>query len=404
MERIRVDVIPKGLAPVCHASQYDTGRVIRLDLVELLQGYTLSDETAEIQVRKPDGHIVTDAVTVESGKTYIDIVTTEQMTACEGDNECELKISKDGAEICTVLFKMRVQKSVLEGGDPSESFIHDLNEQIAEAVAGQYTGDVIFDDAPTAGHGTPYAVTSEGVKNAVEAYDSLSKLADVDIDTPTSNQALVYDPVSDTWVNGEVSTVGSIDDLNDVDTTGKANGDSLRYDTNSSEWVAKPTIIECLQTQYDAWKNATPSQLKPLTEYVITDAPNLNPTASDIEYSSGVTVKQGLDNICSGVLSAERVLITPTASGVSNYGEGSYYYQRGKLTFVHINVQGLTANSQVTIFTMPSGARPVQSVYACGFCGNTYTGVANININASGVVKVASVDTYASVYVCYMAT
>lgn len=53
------------------------------------------------------------------------------------------------------------------------------------------------------------------------------------------------------------------------------------------------TAIECTQAQYDTWKNA--GQLKPQTSYIITDAPNLNPTASDIEYSSGVTVKDELD-------------------------------------------------------------------------------------------------------------
>ncbi len=53
------------------------------------------------------------------------------------------------------------------------------------------------------------------------------------------------------------------------------------------------TAIECTQAEYDTWKNA--GQLKPQTSYIITDAPNLNPTASDIEYSSGVTVKQAID-------------------------------------------------------------------------------------------------------------
>ena len=54
------------------------------------------------------------------------------------------------------------------------------------------------------------------------------------------------------------------------------------------------TAIECTQAEYDTWKNA--GQLKPQTSYIITDAPNLNPTASDIEYSSGVTVKQAIDS------------------------------------------------------------------------------------------------------------
>lgn len=291
MERIRLDIIPKGLMPVCHASQYDDGRVIRLDLMDGLQGYSLTDEEIELDVRKPDGHIVTASVDVVAGNTFVDIVTTEQMCAVEGENICELKISKDGAEIYSLNFRMMVEKSVTEGGDPSESFIHNLNQQIYDAVADQYEGNVIFDDVPTANHGTPYTVTSEGIKNAISEAtpDNLSDLNDVSISSPSSNQALVWDAENNRWTNGEVSTVGSIDDLDDVDTTGKASGDSLRYDGN--EWVAKPTTITLTQAEYNALQTKEPN-----THYVITDAPNLNPTASDIEYSSGVSVKQAIDS------------------------------------------------------------------------------------------------------------
>ena len=190
-----------------------------------------------------------------------------------------------------------------EGGDPSESFIHNLNQQIYDAVAEQYTGEVIFDAVPTENHGTGYAVTSEGVKNAIsEAVpDALNDLSDVDIDNPTSNQALVFNPVTQKWENGEVSTVGSIDDLNDVDTTGKQEGDSLRYIGN--EWKAQPTTVEMTQAEYDAIVDFTPYAN---THIVITDAPNLNPTASDIEYQSGVTVAD--------MLNVETGIFTPSAN------------------------------------------------------------------------------------------
>jgi len=177
MERIRLDIIPKGLMPVCHASQYDAGRVIRLDLMDGLQGYSLTNEEIELNVRKPDGHIVTASVDVVEGQTYVDIVTTEQMCAVEGENICELKISKDNAEIYSLNFRMMVEKSVTEGGDPSESFIHNLHTQIAEGVAEevatQYdSANVIFDNEPTDNHGIGYTVTSEGIKTAIDnAFD-----------------------------------------------------------------------------------------------------------------------------------------------------------------------------------------------------------------------------------------
>lgn len=164
----------------------------------------------------------------------------------------------------------------------------DIQALVGSEVAAQYdSANVIFDPVATPGHGTGFVVSSEYIANL-----EVGDLADTEISGQAQGEALVWDGTK--WVNGTVSTVGNLDDLNDVDTTGKADGDSLRYD--GAEWVAKPTTIACTQAQYNTWKNATPSQLKKGVHYVITDAPNLNPTASDIEYSSGVTVKQAIDS------------------------------------------------------------------------------------------------------------
>lgn len=53
-------------------------------------------------------------------------------------------------------------------------------------------------------------------------------------------------------------------------------------------------IFKVTQAEYDALVQA--GTLVHNALYVISDAPNLNPTASDIEYSSGVTVKQAIDS------------------------------------------------------------------------------------------------------------
>lgn len=54
-------------------------------------------------------------------------------------------------------------------------------------------------------------------------------------------------------------------------------------------------IFEVTQAQYDALKQA--GTLVHNALYVISDAPNLNPTASDIDYQSGVTVADKLDDL-----------------------------------------------------------------------------------------------------------
>ena len=299
MEVINLNFIPSGANPVAHASQFDEGRTTRFNLFDGSAVYTLDGtEIITVSVRKPDGHIVTESVT-NTSSTYVEVVTTEQMTACAGDNLAQIKVEKGGDTIGFLNYILSVQKDPEDGGDPSASFIHDLEQQIAEAVADQYdAADVVFDAVPTAGHGVGFAVTSEGVKNAIP--DELDDLSDVTTSAPTSGEALVWD--GSKWTNGTVSTVGSIDDLNDVDTTGKAEGDSLRYDSGSSEWVAKPIVIEVTQAEYD--QLVLDGDLQPLTTYILTDAPNLNATSEDLSYDGGAT---STHDVIAGVLHPTKI-------------------------------------------------------------------------------------------------
>ena len=317
MEVINLNFIPSGANPVAHASQFDEGRTTRFNLFDGSAVYTLDGtEIITVSVRKPDGHIVTEAVT-NTSSTYVEVVTTEQMTACAGDNLAQIKVEKGGDTIGFLNYILQVQKDPEDGGDPSASFIHDLDQQIADAVADQYdAADVVFDAVPTAGHGVGFAVTSEGVKNAIP--DELDDLSDVTYTgTPALGEAVVWD--GSKWTNGTVSTVGSIDDLNDVDTTGKAEGDSLRYDSGSGEWVAKPIVIEVTQAEYD--QLVLDGDLQPLTTYVITDAPNLNATAQNLSYDGGVTSTYDEVESVKGdvsVLQGNKVIKTKTETLTAN--------------------------------------------------------------------------------------
>lgn len=333
MERIKLNLIPSGVAPIVHLSQYDDGRQFGIDLFEGESVYALDGtETLTVNSRKPDGHVVTLTVT-NTGTSSLDVDTVEQLTAVHGVSYAKLKIEKGSVTIATLPFLIDVSRDPLENGDPSESFVDNLQTQIASAVAEQYdSNNVIFDNTPTQGHGIGFAVTSEGVANALDNLpipDELNDLSDVDISGQAQGEALVWDGTK--WVNGTVSTVGNLDDLSDVDTSGKASGDSLRYDGN--EWIAKPTTIEMTQAEYNAIVDFTPYAN---THIVITDAPNLNPTASDIEYSSGVTVKQAIDSKVNNSITTT----TDTANGKRLSGG---YIQIGNIVFVDINIELLSS-------------------------------------------------------------
>lgn len=76
-------------------------------------------------------------------------------------------------------------------------------------------------------------------------------------------------------------------------------------------------IFEVTQAEYDALKQA--GTLVHNALYVISDAPNLNATASDIEFSSGVTVADRLD-ISARFYVATVSNLTVTANSALNLG------------------------------------------------------------------------------------
>lgn len=139
MEAIKVNLIPSGISEACHASQYDVGRQIRLDLFDGLNPYTIkSGDTFTLNVRKPDNHVITQTVTGTEGNTYLVIETSEQMTAVTGENLCEIRIENDGDNIGSLNFVMQVEKDVIANGIPSESVIEDLEALVVEAVGDNY--------------------------------------------------------------------------------------------------------------------------------------------------------------------------------------------------------------------------------------------------------------------------
>jgi len=234
MEVFNLDIIPGKSAPVIHASQFDAGREFKANLFEGPTVYTLSGaETLSVIVRKPDGNMVTAAVT-NTSDSYITFETTEQMTACDGANLCELRIENGADVIGSINFIMEVEKSP-DTGITSASEIHNLEAQVdaftAIAVADQYdSANVIFDNAPTPGHGNGYAVTSEGVKNAIPANSdfSLSGLSDTTITSPSANQILQYS--SNKWQNKPFTLAN----LTDTTISSPSKGQILSYD--GSKW------------------------------------------------------------------------------------------------------------------------------------------------------------------------
>lgn len=238
MESFNLNIIPGKDRPVCHASQYDIGRTIRVNLFEGFNVFTLDGtEVISISVRKPDGNVVTESVT-NTSDSYVEFVTTEQMTACHGSNLCELKLEKGADVIGTMNFILEVEQDPLEGGVQSASEIDNLETQVAgmvaTEVANQYdSANVIFDAAPTPGHGNGYAVTSEGV-----ATELALKQDATDANLQTTDTTIVgainelnsdkQDATDSNLQTTDQTIVGAINELNTGLTTTDGKIDYLR--------------------------------------------------------------------------------------------------------------------------------------------------------------------------------
>lgn len=153
---ITLDLTPGKVMPIVNVSQFDQGRLVKVNLTNNGVPYIVKNtDSFEIKVSKPDGTIVTASCGPGSvpGQvyTYIYFTTTTQMAAVPGDSVCEIKVidSEDTPTINTIgtlNFIMRVERDPIDGGVQSASAIHDLQEQVnndvLDALEGLSLGDL----------------------------------------------------------------------------------------------------------------------------------------------------------------------------------------------------------------------------------------------------------------------
>ena len=115
MEQINLDLIPGKVKPVCHTSQYDIGRIIRLNLYMDGLLYTLTGtETISIMLRKSNFVVIIEEVT-NTSSSYVEIETTENTCDVSGDYECELRVEDNEINIGSANFKMVVEPDAFDG-------------------------------------------------------------------------------------------------------------------------------------------------------------------------------------------------------------------------------------------------------------------------------------------------
>ena len=232
MEIIKLNLIPNGVNPTCHAKQYDEGRVIRFELFDGLTPYTLqSGDTVTLNLRKPDNTIIETSVTATQGNKYVDLVTTEQMCACVGYNLGTFKIANGSVDIGTLNFIMAVERDVLADGIPSQSVIEDLDALVQEAVGDNFYTKTEVDTALSA------KANSADVYKKAQVDTALSSKADNSDITDLQDQ---IDTIKDkTLVSTDVWSSVSLTTQNGY--YGKVNGE---YNADAERLCAKLSVNE----------------------------------------------------------------------------------------------------------------------------------------------------------------
>lgn len=163
---IDLNIIPSGVKPVVHVSQYDNNfHGIICNLYKGSSKWNVpSSAGVTINGRKPDGTGFMYSAAAIDGNT-VDFTITEQMTAVAGETECEVKIrtgSTSTQVIGTLNFILDVEKSPMDDSIISETDIPLIEQavDIASDLAGYIQTAV--DSASSATSSASAAATSAG--------------------------------------------------------------------------------------------------------------------------------------------------------------------------------------------------------------------------------------------------
>lgn len=267
MEKVKINIVPKGLKPACYVSQNDNGRVVRFELFDELTPYTLDgSETITITVVRPDGvELVSSVVNTED--SYIDVVFNDDMTAIAGIADCELTITDGETVLGSRNFDMNVEIDAYNGKDvvieTETGTLLSFNTEVEDNAleyeseipynAEGYTGlRVINSRTAPVFNKTPYLFrkTPDGSGNScIEKLNGL---------TVAFNQ-VVGDPFNVT--NGTISQSGNEITVSVTDTTQASRIDTNFYNNKDHVYLRR-AYVKASQGAFNmTWYGALPKRI-----------------------------------------------------------------------------------------------------------------------------------------------
>lgn len=169
-QTFNLDLIPQGVPPIIHVSQYDKGQTWEIHLHENGIVFPVPANTsAAIQGTKPDNTGFQFPAVITAGDNVVMFTLEQQMTVFSGDIDCELVLVNGDDQVATINFVLSVEPTTLDDDTVISETQLPLIEQAAElgAVINNYATQ-IHADAETASTAAT-AATSAAESTAADA-------------------------------------------------------------------------------------------------------------------------------------------------------------------------------------------------------------------------------------------
>lgn len=169
-QTFNLDLIPQGVPPIVHVSQYDKGQTWNIHLFENGVVFPVpSGTSAAVQGTKPDNTGFQYPAVISVGDNVVTFTVEQQMTVLGGQFECELVLVNGENQVATINFILDVEPATLDDDTVISETELPLIEQAAElgAVINGYATQ-IHADAQTASTAAT-AATSAAESTAADA-------------------------------------------------------------------------------------------------------------------------------------------------------------------------------------------------------------------------------------------
>lgn len=160
-QTFNLELIPQGVPPIIHVSQYDKGQTWLIDVTENGIPFTIpSGTSATVQGTKPDNTGFQYSGTADG--TQVEFTLQEQMTVLAGEYDCELVLVNGNDQVATINFTLVVEPAALDDETIISETELPLIEQAAQlgAVIDTYAQQ-IHADAQTAASAVSTTAASE---------------------------------------------------------------------------------------------------------------------------------------------------------------------------------------------------------------------------------------------------